>query len=102
MKIVLELKNKPITGDILIFEKDGFKCIGGKTFLKNLNDDINRIDKLIDNLTDNVVLNNLEFQKQINKSNCEKDLLKLEIKLLKGEIDEDIYYERKAELEKGL
>ena len=36
------------------------------------------------------------------KHNLQCELLKLEIKLLKGEIDEEIYFERKSELTKKL
>ena len=72
------------------------------TKIKNQSQVIYDMQTRIDNLTDNVVLNNLEFQKEVNKLKVEKDLLALEIKLLKGEIDEDIYYDRKSELNKQL
>lgn len=98
MKIVLDLKNKPKIGDILIFEKDGFKCVGPYTLLENLNNKYHALE-----------LYNTEFLKiyQNNKKEAELKcdlleqsnlLLGLEIKLLKGEIDEEIYIERKSEI----
>lgn len=67
MKLVLELKNKPRDGDILIFDKDGFKSVSKSVFLSELLKDIKELK---------IALNNAD--NSINKLNNE-------IKYLKGE-----------------
>lgn len=46
MNIVLELKNKPKDGDILVYDKDGFKSISKSVFLSELSKEIKELQKL--------------------------------------------------------
>ena len=49
-KLVLELKNMPKKGDIMIFDGDNFKCVSKESFLSELNSKINNLDTHINNL----------------------------------------------------
>lgn len=46
MKVVLELKNAPRVGDILICDKDGVKSVSKNIFLSEVNKKLLEIDEL--------------------------------------------------------
>lgn len=61
----------------------------------------NKIKLLADKEKEKKALTNLIALNDA-KHNLQCELLKLEIKLLKGEIDDEVYFERKSELTKKL
>lgn len=50
-KIVLELENEPIEGDILVFHNGKFKCTSTVSFLKSLSDRVEILENLPDRLS---------------------------------------------------
>lgn len=67
MKLVLELKNKPKKGDVLVFDGKNFECVSSESFLRGLNSELRLLKNRVIILTDDV------------------NGLKEEIKILKGE-----------------
>jgi len=55
MKIVLELKNKPVKGDLLVLDDNGTaKCVSQVTLFKPLTDRITQLEELIASLMDRI------------------------------------------------
>lgn len=67
MKVMLDIKNSPVKGDILIFNGVQFECVSKELFLQKLKGDIFR-------MTDEITALNNEIKE-----------LKHEVNVLKGE-----------------
>ena len=65
MKLVLELKNNPEQGDILVFNGTKFECISKNKFLEELITDIYNLNVSVGNI--NETLTNLDGRLRIQE-----------------------------------